>query len=99
MSEAKHTPGPWHLDAQESFDGRATYHFYRVFDDNLNAICCEEYGAHNDGGLANMRLIAAAPDLLAALELTHAALSGANMNMKVVESKARAAIAKAKGGA
>lgn len=35
-------------------------------------------------------------ELLEALALADAALSGANMNMKVVEQKIRAAIAKAK---
>lgn len=41
--------------------------------------------------------IAAAPDLLEALELADAMLSGANMNASVVERKVRAAIAKARG--
>jgi hypothetical protein len=51
-----------------------------------------------DTMLANARLIASAPDLLEALELADAALSGANVNMKALERKTRAAIAKAKGG-
>ena len=38
-------------------------------------------------------------ELLEALELTDAVLSGANMNMKVVERKVKAAIAKARGEA
>jgi hypothetical protein len=42
-------------------------------------------------------LAAAAPDLLEALELADAMLSGANMNASVVERKVRAAIAKARG--
>ena len=45
------------------------------------------------------RLIAAAPDLLEALKLADLMLSGANMNHRVVETKVRAAIAKATGGA
>lgn len=39
----------------------------------------------------------AAPELLEALELADAALSGANMNMNVVQKKVKAAIAKARG--
>ena len=42
-------------------------------------------------------LMASAPDLLEALELADAALSGANMNMNVVERKVKAAIARARG--
>lgn len=43
------------------------------------------------------QLLASAPDLLEALELADAALSGANMNMNVVERKVKAAIARARG--
>jgi hypothetical protein len=46
---------------------------------------------------ADARLIAAAPEMLEALELADAMLSGANMNASVVERKVRAAIAKARG--
>jgi hypothetical protein len=98
MGQAKHTPGPWHLQSQESYDGRATYHYLRVFDDNLNAICSEEYGARNDGGRANMHLIAAAPDLLEALEDVIGSLNNRLINMDAAQEKAQAAIAKAKGG-
>jgi hypothetical protein len=57
------TPGPWSLSAETCHSGRMSGTYLRVWDDDLNAICAEEYGAHNDGGSANMRLIAAAPDL------------------------------------
>lgn len=53
--------------------------------------CVDEQGAHS-----NAHLIAAAPDLLAALEdlLHHTSVSSAGMNAR---KNARAAIAKAKG--
>jgi hypothetical protein len=57
------TPGPWSLSAETCYSGRMSGTYHRVWDDDLNAICAEEYGAHNDGGSANMRLIAAAPAL------------------------------------
>ena len=57
----------WSLTPQETYDGRSTTRYYRVMDQNLNAICCEEYGAHCDGGVKKMRLIAIAPDLARAL--------------------------------
>lgn len=47
--------------------------------------------------IADVRLAAAAPDLLEALKLADAALSGANMNMNVVQRKVHDAIAKAEG--
>lgn len=59
------TDGPWELHDCENFDGRATYHYKEVWDTDLNVIASEVYRAHNDGGRANMRLIAAAPDLAA----------------------------------
>lgn len=48
-------------------------------------------------GIDLQRVRDAAPALLEALELADAALSGANMDMKVVERKVRAAIAAATG--
>jgi len=57
----------WSLTPQETYDGRSTTLYYRVMDQNLNAICCEEYGAHCDGGAKKMHLIALAPDLARAL--------------------------------
>ena len=88
--ETKHTPGPWSwgTDPMENIcditlDIDATgYSILR---------CCVKPLE------PNARLIAAAPELLEALELAHAMLSGANMNANVVEQKVRAAIAKATG--
>jgi hypothetical protein len=46
---------------------------------------------------SDANLIAAAPELLEALELADAMLSGGNMHSGVVKNKVRAALAKARG--
>lgn len=89
MSAAKHTPGPWSIK-----------------DDAVNAIepdvmagefyIAQCFGhSHHDEALANARLIAAAPELLEALQDCREALrrAGAEGELKVVD----AAIAKALG--
>ena len=82
----KHTPGPW--KAGTGWVGT-----------NDNAMICGDFpGIYRDNGQAeaNLRLIAAAPDLLAALiQMLHeyAPLMGSTQAVDV----ARAAIAKAEG--
>ncbi len=62
---AKPTPGPWCLDSAGQGDVTVTStHDTDGSDDDV----CEVYGADEDQQLANATLIAAAPDLLAALE-------------------------------
>lgn len=91
MSTAKHTPGPWVV--QEYSDG---FGVSAIADDDLEAICTMIVPINGDEE-SNARLIAAAPELLEALEL---ALSFDKPDYKGGwEQKARAAIAKAKGGA
>ena len=91
-----HTPGPWRWKLEE-------FGSYRLIAKDGTKVADDgsadgEYGGWmNDPKEPNARLIAAAPDLLEALELAHAMLSGANMNVNVVEKKVRAAIAKARG--
>lgn len=83
---SKHTPGPWSRDKNDSLcspDGRQVY----VWNSGLG----NSY--RSDETDANARLIAAAPELLEALE---AMLPGAEA-MGWETSKARAAIAKARG--
>ena len=81
----QHTPGPWTVDNQ-----------YIHGPDGIRFLAVAGDGA----GQANARLIAAAPELLAALYLIatdpSAIYSGANAHIGNI---ARAAIAKAKGGA
>lgn len=99
---AKHTPGPWWVD--EPLEDGGTEPIVA----NAQWVICEVAdGIDEDGAMeANARLIAAAPDLLAALEnltpILEAAESNASGNpeWKWVSSRintARAAIAKAEG--
>jgi len=99
MSEAKYTPGPWfYVEAadqgeffgcgvSETADGPG----FIWFDDAINP----------EKDIANVRLIAAAPDLLEALEeladLFDAMVSGEYRPDSFITRPARTAIAKAKG--
>lgn len=103
--QVKHTPGPWHV---RKCDGG-----YRLFDredwavvnDGLITPCLIWGGAGFKEGEANARLIAAAPDLLKALQV----LIKINRDLDTVGvmpadkaiayGMAEAAIAKATGGA
>lgn len=64
------TPGPWDIVAQERCGFRSTEYYHEVWDNDFNAIVEEVTRAHADGGIENIRLIAAAPDLHAALRQT-----------------------------
>ena len=91
---AKHTPGPWHIEAGTHYRAIRT-------DGEVIANMREIGGCFNDG---NARLMAAAPELLESLQQTIASLEhwfvrhgdpeGVNSLMM---KKARAAIAKATG--
>jgi hypothetical protein len=72
----KHTPGPWIVDNEGPIEGRPGI-YAEILDDagpmgaNIVARVCVDHPANEDlrnGGRANARLIAAAPDLLAALK-------------------------------
>lgn len=108
----KHTPGPWTIDEVVDEPSRAGN--YWVAHLNLGherieapwpdatatvAPCLglEGQPISREVVEANARLIAAAPDLLAALEAMVRSDSWADADVKMVN--ARAAIAKAKGGA
>lgn len=70
MKEHKHTPGPWTLETVKTSIGFC--HKVGPFPwghEKLNHACIYvDYGSHEGVLLANARLIAAAPDLLEALE-------------------------------
>lgn len=88
-----HTPGPWHATI------KITRH--PVYDERANLICTVERDG-NEEDKANARLIAAAPELLAALEAVAACWHdfGRQCDQSVEEANAHrlvlAAIAKAK---
>ena len=99
-----HTPGPWHWDSDPvkgDPTGRVRYQVVA-----LGKTITKVYYSSYEGGLTNAehdaRLIAAAPDLLEALEriMHYAHIGAAACDVYVTDQpefvKARAAIAKAK---
>lgn len=68
-----HTPGPWACTTRQ---GSWDWVVYSASDPNIEVCQMFHDGTHfNEVGEANARLIAAAPDLLAALELALCELS------------------------
>lgn len=97
MSIAQHTPGPWIYDPKSGMIG------YDEADCLSPVIKAHEpYALTSDEELANYQLIAAAPDMLAALEsltsLTIWRARGSEFDRRRLAA-AQEAIAKAKGGA
>ncbi len=88
---SKHTPGPWFC---ENGDNRWT-----IWDDEGMACICDVHaGIEPDPSEANARLIAAAPDLLAACEALARSFDAVTYAAWTPEMHAAvAAIAKAKG--
>lgn len=100
MSEAKHTPGPWSVDLEtgqiDAADGQATIGTIYGADD-YPCLDDDDEGVQTYHGecRANARLIAAAPDLLVALE--HILADPFTIISKRSVELARAAIAAANG--
>ena len=112
MSDKTHSPGPWHTpdtwfrygnDPEDDFyvTVRGGAHLTEEGEEEEETVCTV---CHNDleSAQANARLIAAAPDLLEALEwclnaMNHA-YGGADNFAAMEKDKARAAITKATGG-
>ncbi len=87
---AKRTPGPW-VYSFESVDPE-----WAVITTKGGAVICNVNAGHRQE--ANARLIAAAPELLAALQgLLHNTLSNQSAKGQEAVRAARAAIAKANG--
>lgn len=91
MTQAKHTPGPWHV---ASTSGRMIITETRV-------PCIAE--TYNEDAEANARLMAASPELLDALnavmtDISDAAFNGVTSPLHIeTRNKVRVAIAKATG--
>jgi hypothetical protein len=114
MSKLKHTPGPWRfgrgyrdkveIDAPNG-DGSIGLRSWK----NLATVYGDSFDeGKNAQGRANARLIAAAPDMLEALETVFSVIEGAEgatmatdgelLRWEVIEKAIKNAIAKAKGG-
>lgn len=94
----KHTPGPWNLSANE--DGRTYVEASNDTADDIAALLMDHDQQQN---AANARLIAAAPDLLAACKAILARFelepAGSVFPAAALQTDLRAAIAKAEGTA
>ena len=93
---SKHTPGPWNVS--EEFDGTSIKAGMFHVTHTIQACGFHEPDVDKAVTQANARLIAAAPELLDALNamLTHMGMDEDEWN-KVTFNQARAAIAKATG--
>lgn len=95
MTDTQHTPGPWFVTPDN----------YAVYDDDQygyrsDTVCVlSGYGSNNRLRAANARLIAAAPELLVALLDVLYCVEFPNSQHKAQVDAAKAAIAKATGGA
>jgi hypothetical protein len=87
---AQHTPGPWHYEMKTRY-GHTSWDIYPPADLPTGSLIPIARGTNGH----NARLIAAAPDLLAALEV----IALGNTDPDQMVEIARAAIAKATGGA
>ncbi len=88
MKQTKHTPGPW-VVTKATHDGEVI---------NIGAIDLQLVHENGPVNWKNARLIAAAPDLLEALEsLTEIVNQIGNKGMRSEYLKAKAAIARARG--
>ena len=88
-----HTPGPWLAVANDH------YWEIRTFDEQIGDACASKYLTAGDNGEANARLIAAAPELLEALQEIVDYSGGAQnaLEDEYVMDRVCAAIAKATG--
>jgi len=95
MSETKHTPGPWVVVTDESAAQVKGYPC--IYADGYTVVGTEGMFGDIETDFANAHLIAAAPDLLDALECLLSELDFTETYPFPSEKKCKAAIAKAKG--
>lgn len=97
--EMKPTPGPWYASQNDfywSIESDHPHFKYQTVADLVNSTCVvDKDGTEHDHGEANARLIAAAPDLLAALKEAQSRLR--EKGMLGVDDAVSAVIAKAEG--
>ena len=93
----KHTPGPWVVEHWSPI-GKHSPKMPHIYSGGFLVAEVENEFA-DDEGVANAQLIAAAPDLLEALEhLVYECEEGCNLTIfNVIDKEAKPAIAKAKG--
>ncbi len=111
---AQHTPGPWTISTDTKSQHGLAWGGYWQIDGEYDAVACNQYCYANtkpEVSAANARLIAAAPELLEALEaLMPSNVSLTNRNIRDMHTlpmdvevgalrRAAAAIAKARGEA
>ena len=92
MSESKHTPGPWTATISQTSEGGDFWSVYGADDISIVYITLRK----RQELAANARLIAAAPELLEALEGLCAEVDEHELGNPDVLRTARAAIAKAR---
>lgn len=117
MSAAKHTPGPWLIEGRTVYS--LMHHGWNrgveVLKNRFWASCYHDRSVTDEEAEANARLIAAAPELLEALQSTWAVIDAVGLRNLVngvplgatvwfvkahdARTMAMAAIAKAEGGA
>ena len=93
----KHTPGPWRADNGDDGSGIPGWN---IFGDRVSICSMGDYTEyHKEINPHNARLIAAAPDLLAACEAVDKMLAGpaAMFDLNGMRNILRPAIAKARG--
>lgn len=92
MEDLKHTPGPWRIIGEDYPKGE----FVSVVPDDPN-VSSIAYVRKSGNGIANAKLISAAPDLLAVLQAFEKVddFSGWHPNYRDAIEAARAAILKA----
>lgn len=98
-TSAAHTPGPWHITFGDHKHGQSFGGYWQI-DAEYDAVACNQFcmaGARDpDVGKANACLIAAAPEMLAALNDAESILSMLEDDGEAIKS-IRSVIAKAEG--
>ena len=98
MSEAKHTPGPWRVEVDTGPEAAWERKWPTIHAEKYEVVGCEGLYGDYETDMANARLIAAAPDLLNALQSIIDDIDS-EFGTDCDYNKARAAIDKATGGA